>query len=68
METGRGREEAEVRNELHWAVFYWFLQDRSIFYWTREQERGTRKRNEVEQYSSRPAREYRTEGESRRAA
>ena len=33
------------------------------FYWTLyEQERGTRKRDEVERYSSRPAREYRTEG------
>lgn len=30
--------------------------------------RGALERDDVEQYSSRPARKYRTEGESRRAA
>lgn len=47
---------------VFFAVSLYFLLD------SYEQERGTRKRNEVEQYSSRPARKYRTEGESRRAA
>lgn len=60
-------ERYEVRTEAHYVVgclcsFVPFLLD------SYEQERGTRKRDEVERYSSRPAREYRTEGESRRAA
>lgn len=62
-----GKEELGVRSGIHYVVgflcrFVLFLLDSC------EQERGTRKRDEVEQYSSRPAREYRTEGESRRAA
>lgn len=62
--VGRGVGDDRSSWERSWGITLSLVSFASSFYFylTEKQERGTRKRDEVKQFSSRPA-EYRTEGE-----